>query len=62
MIAYASAEGERLRSSDVYEEQAAFLVRCAVELYSKWATWMQLRFPGCSARSKEGTLRIVHKI
>jgi len=44
------------------EENAAFLVRWAAELYSEWATWMKNLFPGISAGYKKGTLRIVNKI
>jgi len=61
-ITFSSEESTKLRKSKSIEENAAFLVRWAAELYSEWATWIKHLFPDINAGYKKGTLRIVNKI
>jgi len=66
-ITFSSEESTKLRKSKSIEENAAFLVRWAAELYSDWATWIKHIFFGINnndinADYKKGTLRIVNKI
>ena len=61
-ITYSALESKLLRKSTSLEENAAFLVRWAAELYGGWATWMKFTLPGCKTSYKTSTLRIVNKI
>ena len=61
-ITYSATEGKQLRESSSLEENAAFLVRWAAELYADWSTWMTHKLPGCVTAFKSSTLRIVYKI
>jgi len=61
-ITYSCTQSKLLRKSYSVEENAAFLVRWAAELYSGWATWMKFTIPGCLTCYKTSTLRIVNKI
>ena len=44
------------------DQNAAFLVKWASELYGEWAIWMRRFLPGCKTDYKKNTLRIVQKI
>ena len=63
VITYATPLGAKLRENkESTEENAAFLVRWAAELFGEWATWLSQLLPGCKVSYKTGTLRIVEKI
>jgi len=44
------------------EENAAFLVRWAEELFGGWATWLGHILPKCKAGYKSNVMSIVRKI
>ena len=61
-LQFTSSLGKWRRESQSLEENAAFLVRWAEEIFANWATWMKKMIPKCRPSYKSSTLRIVKKI